>query len=120
MTIDVTAIDSQFLTRFAFAFGFYWVWGVLSKGILEPVQQRLGRWIVSQLNRQTYRLHRQAINSCAALDDLIAASLVDVSDRLNEIVNPPDLSLRDRQRYQNWLVKEYQLGILLKKLDERQ
>ena len=48
------------------------------------------------------------------------AVLVDVLERLNEIVNPPDLSLRDRQRYQNWLVKEYQLGILLKKLDERQ
>ncbi|MEB3227162.1 MAG: hypothetical protein VKJ27_02165 [Synechocystis sp.] len=127
MTIDIAAIDSQFLTRFAFAFGFYWVWGVLSKGILEPMQQRLGSWIVVQLNRQTHRLHRQAINSCSALDDLIAASLVDVSDRLDEIVNPSEMTdgdaegtLRARQHYREWLLKEYDLGILLKKLDKRQ
>lgn len=119
MTIDIAAIDSQFLTRFVFAFGFYWVWGVLSKGILEPMQQRLGSWMVRQFNHQTHLLHHQAINSCSALDDLIAASLVDVSDRLDEIVNPPDLTDGDCQHYREWLVREYQLGILLRKLDER-
>lgn len=108
--------DAQFLTRFAFAMCFYWAWGILSKGIFEPLQADLGRRLYAYLHRSNLALYNRAIASCGELDDLILGYISNASGRINEIVNPSDLSETEKQKHQNMIVSAYKLPVLLDKV----
>lgn len=110
------AFDSVFLIRFAFAFLFYWAWGILAKGILEPIQSHLGKQLYATLFRSTLSLSNRAAQSCSDIDDLVMGYISDASRRINNIVNPSDLNPTDSDKLRKLIVSQYDLGKLLDKL----
>lgn len=110
------AFDATFLLRFAFALTFYWVWGILSKGIFEPLQANLGRRLFAYWHRSNIDLYQKAIQSCGELDDLILGYISNASGRINEIVNCADLTSKQKAKHQELIKEVYSLSVLLDKV----
>lgn len=114
------AFDAQFLIRFAFALTFYWVWGILSKGIFEPLQANLGRRLFAYWHRSNIDLYQKAIQSCGELDDLILGYISNASGRINEIVNPSDLIPEQKIKHYELVKIIYSPSVLLDKVKRNQ
>ena len=110
------AFDTTFLLRFAFALAFYWIWGILSKGIFEPLQANLGRRLFAYWHRSNIDLYQKAIQSCGELDDLILGYISNASGRINEIVNPSDLNPEQNAKHQEIVKSIYSPSVLLDKV----
>lgn len=113
---DFSAIDKIFLTRFLFALCFYWAWGILAKGIFEPIQSYLGKKFVNKLTTHSETLRRYADQTCSDLDDFFINHLADSIGGINRIVNENALPQSDQQLYRQLVIERYQLSILFKKM----
>jgi hypothetical protein len=114
--LDFSAIDDKFLTRFLFAFVVYWLWGIFSKGIFEPIQAYLGKNLILFTNKKTQELTRYADLTCSQIDDFIVNHLADNLHRLSGIVNGSELPPSDRRAFRQLVTDRYQLALLLEKL----
>lgn len=93
----------------------YWVMGIFSKGIFEPVQARIGRELFSRFHRQTEELDRRAAETRNQIDDLIVGRIREASANLYSIINPSDLSNADRRYLQEKVDQTYSVSVLANK-----
>jgi hypothetical protein len=97
----------------------YWVVGIFSKGIFEPIQAKIGRELFGRFHRKTEELDRLVSLTRNEIDDLIIGSLRDASTHLNTIINPPDLSDADRRYLQQKVNESYSVSVLTDKALEK-
>ncbi len=114
--IDLSAINSQFLTRLFVGMLIYWVVGIFVKGIFEPIQAHIGGKIWAKLTNRSENLRRYADQTCTELDDFFINHLADSIGGINRIVNGNDLPQSDRQLFRRMVTERYQLALLLEKL----
>jgi hypothetical protein len=93
----------------------YWGFGILSKGIFEPIQAHLGQELFRLFHRKTEDLDRRVALTRNHIDDLIIGSLRDASAHLNTIINPSDLSDADRRYLQQKVNESYSVSVLTDK-----
>lgn len=117
--IDLAALDAVFFTRLIFAMGAYWVLGIFSKGIFEPIQAHLGRELFRLFHRKTEDLDRRAADTRNKLDDLLVGKLAESSASLYSIINPLDLSNGDRRKLQEKVNATYSVSVLTQKALEK-
>ena len=97
----------------------YWVMGIFSKGIFEPVQARIGRELFRRFHRQTEELDRRAAETRNQIDDLIVGRIREASANLYSIINPSDLSDGDRRYLQQKVNESYSVSVLTDKALEK-
>lgn len=110
------AIDQVFLTRLFVGMLIYWFFGIISKGIFEPLQAHIGRSLVSLFHNRSLELREQADKTCSEIDDLLTESLSNSLGRINQIIGGDDLPESERQLYKELVAERYQLSVLLDKL----
>lgn len=93
----------------------YWGFGILSKGIFEPIQAHLGGELFRLLHRKTEDLDRRVAQTRNQIDDLIVEHIRESSAALNSIINPPDLSDGDRRYLQEKVNESYSVSVLTDK-----
>lgn len=108
-------LDPEFLARFGFAVVFYWVWGIFSKGIFEPIQSYIGKKIYVLFRQKSGKLRDRVLKACDRLDDLLADALFRNSPDIDQILDFDDLSESDREKLKAEILKTWDLGIALEK-----
>lgn len=103
---------------FAFLLGLssYWIIGFFTKGIFEKLQSYYGSLLFGLGNKKIQDLKVRAQESCSKIDDAILIPLAGLTEKIDEIVNQPDLPPPEQKIYQKLLAESYQLPILLNKL----
>lgn len=111
-------IDRAFITRFVFALTFYWVWGIFSKGVFEPIQSSLGKNLVKLFNKRLRGLDALAALTCSKIDDILIRSLLDGGESIEKIINGGEnnLSPEDSKLLEELIANKYSFGVLLQKL----
>lgn len=111
-------IDKTFITRFVFALLFYWVWGILSKGVFEPIQSNLGKNLVKLFNRRLRRLDAMAANTCTKIDNILIRSLLDGGESIEKIIEgcENNLSPEDSELLEELITNKYSFDVLLQKI----
>lgn len=110
------AFNTTFLMRFTFGVIVYWVVGILTKGVFEPLQSHIGKVLFARVNNRLQKLQQYANQTCTKLDDIIITNISNNSDILNRIINRDDLSPTDQQLYRQLVAESYRLPILFEKL----
>ena len=96
-------------------FAVYWVSGIFSKGMFEKIQARQGSALFGLFNRKIQSLDRRVAESRTQIDDILLGDFPDALDRIDEIINPPNLQGSDLKYYQQNLDQSYSLSVLNQK-----
>lgn len=109
-------LDREFLTRFVFAIAFYWCWGILAKGIFEPIQSYLGKKLFNAFSRKSREFNQRVAATRTEIDDLLLSDAFNLIATIDNLLNPDDLSDGDRRKFQEQLEKTYSIKVLTNKL----
>lgn len=93
----------------------YWVFGIFTKGIAEPVQAHLGRLFLAKMDERTDLLKKNVEKSITQIDDLFLSAPINFISSVDRIVNGVDLPERDRGVYRQLLDDTYRVSALLEK-----